>query len=140
MYICIVDEFDFVQGSRFIRGGSAVHTPMSRYFAIRLIHAPLTSLAAGRRFSDTTNGFRGFSKRLIESDEIGIFRKIFDTYELIFYLPIRAARLGLKTCEVPVRREYPRFGATPTKIVGLKALTNLIWILLLACFGCFNPK
>lgn len=36
--------YDFVQGSRFIRGGHAVNTPPVRYAAVRLVHAPLISL------------------------------------------------------------------------------------------------
>jgi hypothetical protein len=34
-----------------------------RYLGIRLLHAPLISLAAGRRYTDTTNGFRAYSAR-----------------------------------------------------------------------------
>ena len=40
--------YDFVQGSRFIRGGHAVNTPPVRYAAVRLVHAPLISLGAHR--------------------------------------------------------------------------------------------
>ena len=39
--------FNHVQGSRFIKGGEAINTPWERYLAVRLIHAPLISLAAG---------------------------------------------------------------------------------------------
>ena len=49
------EGYDLVQGSRFIRGGRAVNTPPIRYAAVRLIHAPLTSLAARQWFTDTTN-------------------------------------------------------------------------------------
>ena len=38
--------YDLVQGSRFVQGGHAVNTPPVRYAAVRLIHAPVTSLAA----------------------------------------------------------------------------------------------
>ncbi|MGD9560409.1 MAG: glycosyltransferase family 2 protein, partial [Oscillospiraceae bacterium] len=33
---------DFVQGSRFVKGGLAVNTPLHRLLAVRAVHAPLT--------------------------------------------------------------------------------------------------
>jgi len=54
---------DYVQGNRFGPGGEQVNTPLVRLLAIRALHAPLVSLAAGRRLSDTTNGFRAYSRR-----------------------------------------------------------------------------
>ena len=35
--------YDLVQGSRFVKGGRAIHTPPARWLAVRLIHAPVTS-------------------------------------------------------------------------------------------------
>src|SRR5207344_3008292 len=46
--------FDFVQASRFLPGGVAENTPVSRDLAIRLIHAPMLSLFSGFRWTDTT--------------------------------------------------------------------------------------
>ena len=131
---------DFVQGSRFIKGGEAVNTPLLRYFAIRLIHAPLTSLGARYWFTDTTNGFRGFSKKFISHAEVDIFREIFKSYELLAYLPIRAKQIGMKVCEVPVARRYPRGVKTPTKIHGFSSQLNLLKILLRAVRGKYAPK
>jgi dolichol-phosphate mannosyltransferase len=39
--------FDFVQGSRYLPGGSEENTPLDRKLASKLIHAPLLSMAAG---------------------------------------------------------------------------------------------
>ena len=41
------------------------------------------SLAAYRRFSDTTNSYRGYSRRLIEDPRIKPFRKIFNSYNFL---------------------------------------------------------
>jgi glycosyltransferase involved in cell wall biosynthesis len=81
---------DFVQGSRFIAGGKAINTPTLRFLAIRFLHAPVTSLASRFWYTDTTNGFRGHSERLIQHPEIQVFREIFFSYELLAYIPIRA--------------------------------------------------
>jgi dolichol-phosphate mannosyltransferase len=131
--------FDFVQGSRYVPGGHSENTPILREIGIKWIHAPLISLSARHRFTDTTNGFRGFSRRLIQSSEMSIFREVFDGYELLNYLPIRSARLGFKICEVPVVRRYPN-GKPPTKIVGFRSHLDILIVLITAAVGRYNPK
>jgi dolichol-phosphate mannosyltransferase len=130
---------DFVQGSRFVPGGVAQNTPLSRYVAIRALHAPVTSAAARTWYTDTTNGFRGHSRRLLTDPRVAPLRDVFDTYELLAYLPIRAARLGLRVTEVPVRRTYPESEPTPTKITGWSGNTELVRILARAAGGRYNP-
>jgi len=107
---------DFVQGSRFVAGGEAVNTPLTRWLAIRVLHAPLVSLAAGFRYTDTTNGFRAYSRRLLENPAVQPFRDVFRDYEILWYLAARSARTGHRVGELPVRRAYPDRGPTPTKI------------------------
>jgi len=80
---------------------------------LHVIHAPLISLASGKRHTDTTNGFRAYSRRLLEDPRVAPLRDLFTTYELHYYLAIRVARLGLRVCEIPVARRYPALvGAT----------------------------
>ena len=61
-------------------------------------------------------------------------------YELLAYLSVRAAQLGMKVCEVPVTRAYPREGKTPTKISFFKGNSELMKILLKNLFGAYRPK
>jgi dolichol-phosphate mannosyltransferase len=131
--------FDHIQGSRFIPGGQAVNTPIERLIGIKLIHAPLISWAAGCRYTDTTNGFRAYSRRFLLDEKVAPFRSIFSAYELHYYLAIRAANLGYKITEVPVTRIYPATGPTPTKISPIKGNILVMKTLLQACFGQFNP-
>ena len=100
--------YDLVQGSRFIRGGRAINTPPVRWLAVRLIHAPLISLGAHQWFTDTTNAYRAYSRRYLTHPDVQPLRDVFAGYELLAYLSIRATRLGLKACEVPVERAYPK--------------------------------
>jgi dolichol-phosphate mannosyltransferase len=130
----------FVQGSRFIPGGLGINTPRSRRLAITLAHAPVTSLAAGKRFTDTTNGFRGHSRELLLDPRVAPMRSVFDTYELLAYLPIQAARLGYGCTEVPVTRAYPADGNVPTKIHGRRAELGLVGILARAALGRYAPR
>ncbi len=135
----LISGFDFVQGSRFLEGGKHENTPLSRFLAVRLLHAPLTSIGANRWYTDTTNGFRGHSSRLLADARVHTFRDCFDSYELLAYLPIRAARLGFRTTEVPVSRVYPRGKLRATKIHGLFAHLHLLRILWRAITGRFSP-
>ena len=131
--------FDHVQGSRYVAGGRAVRTPLVRHLAVRWLHAPLVSLASRRRCTDTTNGFRAYSRRLLTDPHVRPFRDVFAAYELHYYLAIRAARLGLRTCEIPVTRSYPARGRTPTKISGVRGNLRVLRTLLAACAGRFDP-
>ncbi|WP_309120821.1 glycosyltransferase family 2 protein [Paenibacillus sp.] len=122
--------YDFVQGSRYIPGGVEENTPLSRKLAIRLIHAPFISLIAGFRYTDTTNGYRAHSRRYLAHPEVLPFRDIFNTYELLAYLSVRAPQLHLKVKETPVKRSYPATGKIPTKISPLRGnmlLMQILW-------------
>ena len=132
--------YDYVQGSRYLRGGKAENTPLHRLIGTRLIHSPLISLGARRRFSDTTNGFRAYSKQLLIDDRVRPFRCQFKKYELLFYLTVRAARLGFKIKELPVERIYPPHGPIPTKIRGFSSYIQLLYQTLAVVIGLFNPK
>ena len=134
------EGYDFVQGSRFIRGGRAIHTPPARWLAVRLIHAPVVSAAAHQWFTDTTNAYRAYSREYLTHPAVQPLRPIFMGYELLAYLSIRATQLGLKACEVPVTRAYPASGATPTKIKGFKGNSDLLKVLLAAARGKYNPQ
>ena len=131
--------YGFLQGSRYVRGGVAENTPWDRHLAVRLVHAPLISLAAGFRYTDTTNGFRGMSAAFLRAPRVAPFRSVFDSYNLHYYLAIRAARLGYRVGELPVRRSYPARGRTPTKISGMRGRLLIAGQLIRAISGGYNP-
>lgn len=134
------EGYDYVQGSRYRPGGKAENTPLERTIGNRLIHAPILSLAGRRFFTDTTNGFRAYSRRYLLDPRVQPFRDVFMSYELLFYLTARAGQLGLRICEIGVRRSYPAGEAVPTKITGAGAKWAIIRQLLAAASGRLNPK
>jgi glycosyltransferase involved in cell wall biosynthesis len=133
------DGFGYLQGSRFVKGGRAIRTPFVRLLGIRLLHAPLISLAARRFYTDTTNGFRAYSRGLLLDPNVALFRDLFTSYELHYYLAIRAARLGYRIKEIPVTRAYPASGQTPTKIHGIRGNWLVLEDLFRACLHRFDP-
>jgi len=115
-----------VQGSRYLPGGIAENTPRDREFGVRFLHAPLISLGAGVRYTDTTNGFRAFSRRLLLDPRCVHLGRFFDTYNLHYYLAVRAPRLAFRVCEIPVARRYPKTGPAPSKIAGWSAKFHIL--------------
>lgn len=135
----LAEGYDHVQGSRFVPGGVEEHTPPLRRVGVRFVHAPLISLAAGFRYTDTTNGFRAYSRRLLEDPRVAPFRDVFSRYELHYYLAIRAARLGFRVKEVPVARRYPAAGKAPTQISAVRGNLLILRTLLAACLHRYDP-
>ncbi len=133
------DGFDHVQGSRYIPGGVAVNTPVLRHWGLKVLHAPLISLSSGFKYTDTTNGFRGYSARFLADPRVNPFRDVFPEYELHYYLAIRAPRLGYRTIEIPVTRAYPK-GKVPSKISPFKGYIKILKTLFKAALQVYNPK
>jgi dolichol-phosphate mannosyltransferase len=129
---------DFVQASRFVAGGVAENTPKLRDFAIRFIHAPILSLFSGFHWTDTTQGFRAYNRKLLLDNRIAPFRDIFMTYELLAYLSYRAPKLGYRCIELPTVRRYPK-GEVPTKISSFSGNLLVLRTLFWACIGRYNP-
>ena len=134
------EGYDLIQGSRFIQGGKAINTPFIRTVSVRLLHAPVISLAAHQHFTDTTNAYRAYSARYLRDPRVQPLRDIFMTYELLAYLSVRATQLGMKACEIPVTRAYPKTGRTPTKISFFRGNWDLLKILFANLFGKYAPE
>lgn len=128
---------DFVQASRFMEGGVAENTPLSRHIAIRWIHAPLLARSSGFPWTDTTQGFRAYRSQVLRDPRVAPFRDVFVTYELLAYLSHRVPRLGYRCLELPTARRYPP-GEVPTKISSFKGNLSVLKILFKACRGDYD--
>lgn len=134
------EGYDLVQGSRFVKGGRAINTPFIRTVSVKLIHAPIISLTAHQRFTDTTNAYRAYSSKYLRDKRVQPLRDIFMTYELLAYLSVRATQIGYRACEIPVTRAYPKKGKIPTKISFFKGNSELMKILIKNARGDYNPE
>lgn len=132
--------YAFVQGSRFVKGGRAINTPLFRLISVKFIHAPIISLTARYWFTDTTNAYRAYSVEYLSDERVKPLRDIFMTYELLAYLSVRASQLNYKVCEIPVTRAYPKAGKMPTKISFFKGNAELMKILLKNLVGAYKPQ
>lgn len=110
---------DFVQGSRWLSPNRDLGPmPAYRKLATRL-HPIAFSLAARKRITDSTNGFRAMRTTILRDDRIDLDQPWLDEYELEPYLFLKAIRLGYKVVEVPVTKTYPpkKLGQTKMKPV-----------------------
>jgi dolichol-phosphate mannosyltransferase len=111
------DRADFVQGSRFLKRSTDFgDMPAYRRLATRA-HPVLFSLVAGRRVSESTNGFRSIRTSVLRDERIDLKKDWLDGYELEPFLYLRVIRLGYRTTEVPVTKLYPpkKLGQTKMK-------------------------
>jgi dolichol-phosphate mannosyltransferase len=102
-----IDEgYDYVQGSRFMKGGVSVNLPFVRGI---LIHSfTLTfRLLTGFKGTDVTNGFRAYRLTLLDDPRLRIHQDWLDRYELEYYIHWKAITLGFRVIEVPVSKTYP---------------------------------
>ncbi len=140
-FIAKLEEgYDFIQGSRFIKGGKEINTPWVRLVSVRLLHAPIISLTAHYPFTDTTNAYRAYSAKYLLDFRVQPLRDIFISYELLAYLSVRATQIGYSACEIPVTRKYPYKEKTPTKISFFKGNYELLKILFSNMIGKYKPE
>jgi dolichol-phosphate mannosyltransferase len=99
-------EADYVQGSRFLGGGSYRNLPPVRHAMIRA-YTLLWSACAGRGLTDVTNGFRAYRLSLLEDERIRVEQDWLDAYELEYYIHYKALSLGYRFREVAVSKNYP---------------------------------
>ena len=102
-----IDEgYDYVQGSRFHKGGRSVNLPRLRGV---LIHAFtfMFRILTGFSGTDVTNGFRTYRLSLLDDPRIRVHQQWLDRYELEYYIHWKAITLGYRVIEVPVSKTYP---------------------------------
>ncbi len=98
--------YDYVQGSRFLPGGSALRQPLQRTMLIRLL-ALAYRLLTGFPSTDPSNGFRAYRLALLDDPHINIWQDWLDGYEMEHYLNYLVLKQGYRAVEVPVTKAYP---------------------------------
>jgi dolichol-phosphate mannosyltransferase len=98
---------DFVQGSRYLPGGNFGNMPLYRQISTRVIHPLFFSLVSGQRITDSTNGFRAVSAKILRDARINLNQDWLDQYELEPFLFCKSIRLDYRVIEVPCTKIYP---------------------------------
>jgi dolichol-phosphate mannosyltransferase len=102
----INDEFDFIQGSRRMKGGKVVNDRLFRRLTTQL-YSILLSILVFRRITDATNGFRAFRLSIFDNPDIDINQDWLDRYELEPYILFKAIKnKNIRFKEVPITLLY----------------------------------
>jgi len=129
------ENYDYVQGSRFLPGGKRVRNPFLRGLFSRLYPFVWTFLTK-IRCTDVTNGFRAYKLNIFLDDRINIWQSWLDGYELEYYIHYKALTLDYKTKEVPVSKVYRyRHKGGYSKISPLRDWWQIVGPLVYLKFG-----
>jgi dolichol-phosphate mannosyltransferase len=110
-------NIDYVQGSRWMRGGHVVGPIGGRSFGTRF-YSIVFSMLVFHRVTDATNGFRVFKATILDDPSINIDQAWLDRYELEPYLLYKTIRAHYSVVEHPVTVRYHARGFT--KMRGLR--------------------
>jgi dolichol-phosphate mannosyltransferase len=102
----IENKFDFVQGSRRLKGGRVVNDRPFRMITTQL-YSLFFSILVLRRITDATNGFRGFRLNIFDQPGIDIEQSWLDRYELEPYILYKVLKnKKIRVTEVPITIYY----------------------------------
>jgi dolichol-phosphate mannosyltransferase len=103
------DDYDYIQGSRFLSGGKEIRTPILRKIFVRFFPFMWT-LATNVKCTDVTNGFRAYKTKIFSDNRIDIWQSWLEGYQLEYYIHYKVLTLGYKAKEVPVSKTYSHNG------------------------------
>ncbi|MCX7785707.1 MAG: glycosyltransferase family 2 protein [candidate division WOR-3 bacterium] len=125
----IKENYDFVQGSRYLKGGGWANMPKHRKIGTK-VYSFIFSLLVGKKITDGSSGIRAFKTSIVSHPRINLNQIWLNRYELEPYLYYKAVRLKFKTKEVPITINYPKQKNVPyTKmrpLIGWWSITRPI--------------
>ena len=101
------EDYDFVQGSRFLEGGAFDNLPFPRKCMIKGFTGMLRVMT-GYKCTDGSNGFRAYKLSLFDDPKINIWQDWLDRYELETYIQYRVLTGKYRVKEVAVSKVYPK--------------------------------
>ena len=111
MYNKFLEGYDIVAPSRFMKGGSMIGCPMIKSILVRFASFTLYKFSS-IPIEDASNGFRLFSRKLLQS--VKIESKLGFAYSL--ELLVKAERMKLKITQIPSKWEERSKGMSRFKI------------------------
>jgi|SRR3989344_9475620 len=103
----IKDGYDFVQGSRYLKGGKRINHPLFRILTT-YSYSLVFSLIVFKRITDATNGFRAYRTDIFKNKNINLWQDWLNRYELEPYFFYKVIKERFKVTEIPVTKKYPK--------------------------------
>lgn len=126
----IDEELDYVQGSRWLKGGKRENMTISRTL-LTWVYSLLFRMLFRKKITDATNGFRVFRKEVLDNPQLNLWQDWLLQYEMEPYLLIQTCRAGYKVSEVAVTKRYHSDMKDNTKMVPFKSWWSILRPLLL---------
>lgn len=99
------EGYDFVQGSRYLKGGHHDNIPVFR-FIIQKVGSAFIKLIFKWPGNDVSCGFRAVRMNIFNHPEINIFQDWLEKYALESYIQFKAIKHGFKIKQVPASMIY----------------------------------
>jgi dolichol-phosphate mannosyltransferase len=132
----IDDDCDFVMGSRFLPGGAyGGDMPAYRVIATKFIHPFIVRMLCGRDITESTNGYRALTAKVLTDPRVDIEQKWLKDYQLEMYLLMRILKLDFKCAEVPVSKIYPPREIGQTKMTPVIDWWKMLYPIFLVGLG-----
>jgi len=97
---------DYVQGSRFLKGGSSKGIPLGRKLLVKFWPVFWTILTLKKQ-TEVTNGFRAYRLSLLDNPKINLDQEWLNGYALEYYIHYKfVTDKKIKHIEVPVSKIY----------------------------------
>jgi len=131
----LFDEFDFVQGSRYMAGGMRIDIPLFRRFSTGLFSWIFRKLTR-YPITDGTNGYRAFRTSIFKDKNINLDQDWLNNYELEPYLLYKTIKSGFRVTEAAVTKRYPKDRKVGyTKMIPIVSWWSILRPLIFLRFG-----
>lgn len=130
--LVLTGKYDYVKGSRYVKGGKCDNLPPFRKFAIP-IFSFFVSVLMFRKITDAPCLVNALNLRIFDNKEININQSWLDKYELEYYILYNVLKYKYKFIEAPLHAKYPKDKKEKyTKIKPLSGWWSMIrpWLLL----------
>ena len=127
-------NFDYIQGSRWLKEGKRENMTISRTL-LTWVYSLLFRIIFKTKITDATNGFRVFRREVLDNPRLNLWQNWLLQYEMEPYLLIQTCRSGYKVGEVPVTKRYHNDMKENTKMVPFKSWWSILRPLFLLSLG-----
>ena len=127
-------NFDYIQGSRWLKEGKRENMTMSRTL-LTWIYSLLFRIIFKTKITDATNGFRVFRREVLDNPKLNLWQNWLLQYEMEPYLLIQTCMSGYKVGEVPVTKKYHDKMNDNTKMVPFKSWWSILRPMFLLSLG-----
>lgn len=131
-YFPVINEgYDYVKGSRYLKGGECDNLPSFRRIAIP-IYSFLVTATMRTKVTDVTCLVNALKLNIFKKYNINIDQDWLDKYELEYYILYYVLKNNLKFKETPIKAFYPKTKKNYTKIKPFSGWWSMIrpWVLL----------